>query len=160
MSAPADPNSLLDPAAHRRLGINLFNHVWTFLDMPQRSEDDTFEMIHAAHASLWHWSRPGVGEPVNIVRGEWQISRACSVAGRAEPAMVHARRCLALCETHGIADFDLAFAHEAIARAAHIARDTATRDAHLQRARACADDIADPEDRQHLLAQLETIVGN
>ena len=157
MTAPADPTSLLDPADHRRLGVNLFNHVWTLLDAPRRSEDDTFEMIHAAHASLWHWSRRGVGEPVNIVRGEWQVSRVCAAAGRAEPAMVHARRCLALCQAHAIADFDLAFAHEAVARAAHAAGDTATRDEHLNHARACAGAIADPEDRDHLHAQLATI---
>src|SRR5690606_25664333 len=138
MTAPAAPEALLDPAAHRRLGVNLFNHVWTFLDAPQRSEDDTFEMIHAAHASLWHWSRPGVGEPVNRARGEWQVSRVYAAVGRSEPAMVHGRRCLALCEAHGIGDFDRAFAHEAIARAAALAGDTSLRESHLQRACACA----------------------
>jgi hypothetical protein len=157
MSAPADPTSILDPAAHRRLGVNLFNHVWTFLDAPQRSDDDTFEMIHAAHASLWHWSRPGAGAPVNVARGEWQVSRVYAMAGRAEPAMIHGRRCLSLCEAHGIGDFDRAFAHEAIARAAAVAHDPAVRDEHLKRARACADEIADDEDRDHLLTQLETI---
>lgn len=157
MSAPADPTSLLDAAAHRRLGVNLFNHVWTLLEAPRRSEDETFEMIHAAHASLWHWSRPGVGEAVNIARGEWQVSRVYAAAGRAEAAMVHGLRCLALCERHGIGDFDLAFAHEAIARAASLAGDSSLRDTHLQRARACAEAIADAEDRDHLLAQFETI---
>lgn len=157
MPPPADPEALLDAEAHRALGINLFNHVWTLLDKPQRTTDDDFEMIHAAHASLWHWSRPGVGQPVNRVRGEWQISRAYAAARRPEPAMTHARRCLALCEAHGITNFDLAFAHEAIARAAALAGDAPQRDDHLQRARTCAETIADPEDRAHLLAQLETI---
>lgn len=157
MAPPADPEAALDAAAHRRLAVNLFNHVWTLLDAPQRSIDDDFEMIHAAHASLWHWSRPGAGEPVNLARGEWQVSRVYAAVGRAEPAMTHARRCLAMCEAHGIGDFDLAFAHEAIARAAAVAGDTGLRDIHLQRARACAGAIADPEDRDHLLAQLETI---
>lgn len=112
-------------------------------------------MLHAAHASLWHWSRPGVGKPVNRARGEWQVSRVYAAAGRSEPAMTHAHRCLALCKAHHITDFDLAFAHEAIARAAALAGDTQQRSEHLERARDCAP--ADPADRAHLLAEPNTI---
>lgn len=55
--------------------------------------------------------------------GERQCSRAYAMLGCTEPAMWHAGRCLALCEEHGIGDVDIAFAWEAIARAALQARD-------------------------------------
>jgi hypothetical protein len=110
-------------------------------------QDD--EMLHAAHASRHHWAE--VGKPVNLARGEWQCSRVYAVLGRSEPAMWHARRCLALCEEHGIGDFDIAFAWEAIARAALVAGDRAAADDAIARARQLADAIADDEDR-HLLA--------
>src|SRR5690606_16440823 len=104
---------------HRRLAAELFNRVWSLLEQPDRDQaaDDT--MLHAAHASRFHWGE--VGTPVNLARGEWQISRVYAVLGRAEPALHHARRCLEICEAHGIGDFDLAFAYEALARASAVA---------------------------------------
>ena len=112
-------------------------------------------MLHAAHASRYHWGE--VGEPVNLARGEWQCSRVYAVLGRAEPALWHARRCLALCEEHGIGDWDIAFAHEAIARALRVAGDDAGADAAVARARELAADIAEEEDRELLLSDLATI---
>ena len=148
---------MVDSATHRALGANMFNHVWTLLEKATRTTDDDFEMLHAAHASLWHWSRPGVGEPVNLVRGEWQVSRVYATLGRSEPALAHGRRCLALCQAHGIDGFDLAFAHEAVARAAASARDDGLRDEHLKLARQSAEAITDDEDRQHTLKELGSI---
>jgi len=41
-------------------------------------------MIHAAHASRFHWGE--IGKPINLGRGEWQISRVYSVLNRPESA--------------------------------------------------------------------------
>ncbi len=106
---------------HRSLAVDLFNFTWTLMEKPERTLEDDDTMIHAAHASRYHW---GVcGEPVNRARGEWQISRVYALLSRAEPALHHARRCLEICEAHGIGDFDIAFAHEAMARALAASRD-------------------------------------
>ena len=72
-------------------------------------------MLDAPHASRFHWGE--VGTAVNLARGEWQVSHVYAVLNRAEPALYHARRCLAICEANAIGDFDLAYAYEAIARA-------------------------------------------
>jgi hypothetical protein len=82
-----------------------------------------------------------------------------AVLGRAEPAEHHARRCLELCEEHGIGDFDLAYAHEALARAAAVAGDRAASAGHLGRARAALDGVADAADRELVDADLVTIPG-
>jgi hypothetical protein len=118
-------------------------------------QDD--EMLHAAHASRHHWGV--VGTPETWGRGEWQCSRVYAVLGRAEPALWHARRYLALCQEHGIGDWDLAFAHEAIARASKVAGDEAGCAAAVARARELAADIAEDEDRELLLGDLATIDG-
>ena len=151
----ADPPRAIDPAAERALAVDLFNHVWTLLETEPRTPDQDDEMLHAAHASRHHWGM--VGEPVNRARGEWQCSRVYAVLGRSEPAMWHARRCLALCEAHGIGDFDVAFAWEAVARAARVAGDHPEADAALARARALASALAEEEDRELLLGDLATI---
>jgi hypothetical protein len=53
-ATPADTD--LDAADHRRLGVALFNHTWTLIAKPDRTPAETDEMIHAAHASRYHWS--------------------------------------------------------------------------------------------------------
>lgn len=145
----------LDRATERQVAVDLFNHVWTLLETPDRTPMQDDEMLHAAHASRHHWGQ--VGEPVNLARGEWQCSRVYAVLGRAEPALWHARRCLAICEEHGIGDFDIAFAWEAIARASRVAGDEAAVAEALDRARSLAAAIGDPEDRELLEGDLATI---
>lgn len=148
---------MLDPEAERRLGAGLFNEVWRLLELENRSTDDDDQMAHAAHASAYHWRR--VGKAENFARSEWQCSRVYSVLGRAEPALHHARRSLDLCERNGIGDFDLAFAYEALARA-HALAGHAEEARHMtELALAACEHIADPEDKQIVLADLETIPG-
>jgi hypothetical protein len=132
---------------HRQLGVDLFNHVWTLLEKPERTAAEDDEMLHAAHASRHHWAQ--VGTAANAARGEWQCSRVYTVLGRSEPAVHHARRCLELCEANGIGDWDLAFAHEALARAYALAGDPQEAGRHKRLAREAGDAIADPEDRAH-----------
>ncbi|MCI0584873.1 MAG: helix-turn-helix domain-containing protein [Chloroflexi bacterium] len=117
----------LDAATHRRLGVALFNQVWTLIEKPDRSPAETDEMIHAAHASRYHWSKAGT--TANLGRGEWQIARVYSGLRRAEPALWHAGRCLAYAEaaiaTGEAEDWDIAAAREGMARAAALAADEA-----------------------------------
>ena len=129
---------------HRRLGVDLFNEVWRLMET--REDDD--RMLHAAHASRFHWGEAPECKPENLARGEWQVSRVYTVLGLPEPALRHARRCLELCELHGLGDWDLAYAYEALARA-HAVAGTGEADAWKAKARAAGDAIADPEDREH-----------
>lgn len=150
-SPPAD----LDRDARRQLAVDLFNHTWTLMELTDRTPLQDDEMIHAAHASRYHWGE--VGTPANFARGEWQCSRVYAVLGRGEPSLWHARRCLAICEAHGIGDWDIAFAWEAIARASRVAGDGPAAEAALARARELATDIAEDEDRELVLSDLATI---
>ena len=145
----------LDPATRRKLAADLFNHTWTLLERTGRTLEQDDEMIHAAHASRYHWGE--VGKPENLARGEWQCSRVYALLRRAEPALWHARRCLAICEEHGIGDWDIAFAWEAIARAEAVAGDGTAADEALARARELGAAIAEDEDRELLLSDLATI---
>src|SRR5204862_6157437 len=84
VSTPPGPPEL-EGATRRALAVGLFNHVWTLLETPDRTVEQDDEMIHAAHASRYHWGE--VGEKVNLARGEWQCSRVYAVLGRADPAL-------------------------------------------------------------------------
>jgi hypothetical protein len=149
----ADTDTLtVDAAAHRRLAVDLFNHTWTLLRLPERTPVQEAEMIHSAHASRHHWGV--VGTPVNLVRGEWQVSHVYSVLGRGEPALVHARLCLETCLEHGIRDFDIAYAHEAMCRAHLLLGHDAEALECARAARHAATEVADDDDREQVLADI------
>jgi DNA-binding transcriptional MerR regulator len=143
----------------RLLAAQLFNETWRLMEQENRSTLDDDRMIHTAHASRYHWGQAPTGTPANLARGEWQISRVYTVLQRAEPALHHARRVLEICEDNKIGDWDLAFAYEAIARAYAVAGDTQQARAYTDQALAAAEEITEDEDRELLLADLETIPG-
>jgi hypothetical protein len=149
----------LDETGRRRLAAALFNQVWALLEKAERTVDEDDEMAHAAHASAYHWST--VGTIANRARGEWQCSRVYAVLGRAEPALHHAQRCVELCESapDEMADFDLPFAFEAMARAHAVAGDDDSARDWLDRARSAAEKIVDEDDRVLLEADLGTVGG-
>jgi hypothetical protein len=115
------------------------------------------EMIHCAHASRYHWGEVPGREAVNLARGEWQCSRVYAVLGRAEPALWHARRCLEINEAAGNADWDIASAYEAMARAYLVAGDTAQVATWKAKAVAALDAIADPDDREVVEGDIATL---
>jgi len=143
----------------RLLAAQLFNETWRLMEQENRSRDDDDRMIHTAHASRYHWGQAAEATPAHLARGEWQISRVYTVLGRPEPALHHARRVLDICREHGIGDWDLAFAYEALARASAVAGDAAQARGYTDQALAAAREIASGDDRAILLADLETIPG-
>ncbi len=109
------PAEVIDDAAHSDLAKALFNRSWTLLDTADRTRAQDDELIATAQASLWHWLQ--VGTELNRERGHWLIARCCAEVGRSAEALHHADVCLQSCVDHDHGAFDLAFAHEARARA-------------------------------------------
>jgi len=145
------------PEQRRRLAVDLFNHAWELMRRPERTPEQDDELIHAAHASRHHWAEVGTG--ANLARGEWQVSRVYATLGRSEPALYHARRCLAYCEVDSevLEDWDLPYAYEALARAHVVAGDTAEAKRFGDQARELGERIEDDEDREQLAADLATL---
>jgi len=156
-SNPTAVATELDPATHRQLGVDLYNSTWTLIEKADRTAAETDEMIHRAHASRWHWGR--VGEPVNLARGEWLCSRVYATLGRGEPALWHARRCVEIDEANGIADWDIASAYEAMARASFAAGDPASGALWKAKATAALDGIGDVDDRDPIAQDIATLPG-
>ncbi|MFL6138983.1 MAG: hypothetical protein ACJ74O_14465 [Frankiaceae bacterium] len=151
-----DTASQADRQLHRQWGVALFNRAWELMRRTDRMPDEDAELVHTVHASAYHWLQ--CGGPEHVARGEWQCSRVYVVLGRPEPALHHARRVLDICRRHGIGDWDLAFAYEALARASALSGDVGAARDWLAQARSAADDIAEEGDREQLLGDLATIV--
>ena len=153
----ASEAQILEPAEHRRLGVELFNKTWTLVRKSDRTREDDDEMVHCAHASAYHWFQ--VGTQAHRARSEWQCSRVYTVLGLGEPALRHARRCLELVQgaPGEMEDWDLAAAHEALARAYSTAGHADEARTHVELGRAALAQIADDEDRDQLEADFATI---
>jgi DNA-binding transcriptional MerR regulator len=145
----------LDPADERRIASALFNRVWQLIGKADRSVADEDEMIHAAHASRYHWGV--IGTPTNLAVGEWQCSRVYAVLERSEPALHHASRCLTITTENDLGAFHIGCGHEALARAYRVAGDSDRVAEHVKLADAAAADIADAEDRKILTDDLDEL---
>jgi hypothetical protein len=82
-----------EPDDERQVAADLFNRTWVLLETPDRTSAQDEEMVHAAHASRFHWEH--ARQPEN----------------------------LAICEDADIREFVRAAAYEALTRASLVAGD-------------------------------------
>lgn len=142
---------------HKRSAVTSFNLVWSLLDKKDRTKQEDDKMVHAAHASRFHWGE--IGTPVEFERGEWQISRVYSVLNRPQSALYHAERCLEICKEHNIGDFDIAFAYEAMARAHAVAGDKSDCEKYIKLAKEAGEQIKKKEDKDLFFGDIKTVPG-
>ena len=142
---------------HRKMAVDLFNLVWSFLDKEERTKEEDDKMVHAAHASRYHWGE--IGTALEVERGEWQVSRVYSVLNRGQSALYHASRCLEICTDNNIGDFDIAFAYEAMARAYAVTGDKSESKKYIKLAKEAGKKIKEKEDRDIFFGDLETVPG-
>jgi len=142
---------------HRHFAAATFNETWDLLDKADRTPAEAERMVHAAHASRYHWEQ--VGDAGNLAVGEWQLARVYATLGRFEPGWHHAQRGLALCGEHGLSPFLSGEAHEAAARLAALQGDRARADSHLATGRALLAEVADEDERGILAGDLEAVAA-
>ena len=147
----ADP----EPIDHRSLAVALFNRTWVLLDQDSRSPDDDVEMLTAAFTSRYHWLQ--VGEARNFSVSDWQVSRVAAVLGHAGLAAEYGRRSLETATRAELGPFYVAYAHEALARAALLAGDDAGRHEHLETASELMSQIEDASERDLLAPDLDEL---
>jgi len=141
-----------DAEWHRFQAVEANNSTWELVGRTDRSPDETEDMLRRAYAAAYHWDRAAGRTPGNSARADWLLAKVHLLAGHPDTALHHAGRCLATCEEHDLADFDLAYAHEATARALKaLGRDE---EATRSWAAAQAVPIADDEDREHVAEDL------
>ena len=134
--------------AHRHFAIKFNGSTWDLLDKAERTKEENERMLCSAFASCRHWLEAGTG--MHHQRGEWMIARVYSVLGLGEAAVRHANRCLDLTEQHAgeMADFDWAFAYEAVARANAVIRSRDKALEYIALAEKAGQAIADQESKE------------
>lgn len=143
---------------HKYFAIELNNSCWDFIDRASKlSEEEANRLVDRAHASLFHWSQ--VGEPVNLARGHYMVSRAYSATGIHVEALRHSTISLNICKENDIADFDIAFAYEAMARAQQLGKNFECQKLFMGLAKKAGDKIAGEDDRKVFFGELEKVPG-
>ena len=154
----AEEKKYTEREAHKKFAVDLFNLVWNLMDKKERTIEENDKMVHATHASRFHWGE--IGTPLEFERGEWQISRVYSVLKLPQQALYHAQRCLEICKSNNIRDFDIAFAYEAMARAHAIAGQKEECKKYLQLAKEAGEQIKEKGDKDYFFTELKSVVDN
>ena len=149
--------SLDEAAAHRFFAAECFNKAWGLMDKNQRTAEEDEEMLRLSLSSHWHWTQREDCEPSNRSVAYWQSARIYALLGRADDARRHAQSCLEWSRREGVLPFYVGYAYEALARAELVAGNRAKMDEYLAAARRVTESIVDPEEKQMLLADLETL---
>lgn len=141
--------------AHERFSAGCFNQVWELLDKPDRSVDEDESMLHACHASLWHWLQRRDCSRRNLSVGYWQLARVNAVLKRAAEATRYAEHCLE--HSREESPFFLGYAYEALARASLATGTPEKTKEFLQLAMEQAALIDDAAEKSMLMADLRAI---
>jgi len=116
LTAELQPIEDTDGEWHRTQGIECNNSTWEMIEAERTPENDE-EMLRRAYASTYHWARAARRVPANDARGAWLLAKVQLLVGQPQLSLRYADRCLEVCKQFGLADFDLAYAYEARARA-------------------------------------------
>ena len=143
--------------SHEKLSVQCFNSAWDVMDKAERTPDEGEEMLRLSMASCWHWTQRPDCTNQHLSVGYWQISRIHSMSGRSIEARRYGELCLAVSQEAGVAPFALAYAYEALARAAAIAKNEIKKSDYRARAQEVIDTITDADTKKMLLDDLATI---
>ena len=146
---------------HRKQSVDLFNETWNYLGKKDRTSEEEDLMVNLSHASRYHWGvrveNDWDATPINLGRGDWQLSRVYAVLGDGKRAVHYGKNYLDICKKEGIKNWDLAYAYEALARGYAVVDDAKNKDKYLDLAKKALDDVKDKETKDMILGDLKTI---
>jgi hypothetical protein len=121
------------------------NRAWELIERERRTAAEDHEMLHAAHASAWHWAR--VGTELHEARAKMLLGMAHALAGDGPLALRYATASFNYFNEHDAPDWEQAFAHLVLAAAAHAAGNRTLHAEHYPQAERLGRAIAGSEDR-------------
>lgn len=118
------------------------NNIALDLRLDERGHADLDAlMIQAAEVARRAWGAAGTW--MHAERAEYQLAMCHAALGDGRRALAHARECQVICEREGADAVECFFAHEALSRAHHAARDAAAALDHRERMQRLLPEIED-----------------
>jgi hypothetical protein len=143
--------------SHRWHAIECNNLAWMLSDLPARTNAQDEEMLHAAHASAFHWGV--VGTELQQARARMLLGHVYAALGLGQAALQYAQQSYDYLAAHEPPDWEIAFAHAILAHAAFAAGEDELHAAHYAAAQELGRTIADSEDREIFHATFDHIPG-
>ena len=131
---------------HRWFAIESNNMAWPLADQRSRTDAEQDEMLNAAHAAAWHWSR--VGNALNDARARMLLAHAHATCGNGRMALRYARPSHAYLMSYNCPDWEIAFSHAVMAHAAAAAGDPDLHSSHYAAAQAAGEAIVGAADKE------------
>lgn len=140
---------------HKDLAIEANGKAWSLLENPDRTQADELELVEAAYVSLHHWRIAGT--VAHLQRGHWLLAHIFTVLKQQYLALAHAQTCFDLTRENQteMADFDLAYASEGVARALALNQQFSEALKFRRQAAELGNSIKDPEDRKIFLSDFK-----
>lgn len=111
-----------DAAAwHRRFAVASNNRAWDLSERTRSTAEDR-EMLDAAHASAWHWTK--VGTEPNRMRAVMLLAEVHALLGFGQSALAYAEEMRTYLLGAQSPDWEVAFVHTVHAHAASAAGET------------------------------------
>lgn len=108
-------------AWHRRFAAAANNRAWELSEQTRSSAEDQ-EMLNAAHASAWHWTKEGT--ELNRMRAIMLLAEVHALLGFGRSALAYAEEMRTYFLGVQLPDWELAFVHGVYAHAASAAGET------------------------------------
>jgi len=131
------------------------NRAWELIERPSRAPSEVHEMLHAAHAAAWHWTR--VGTSLQEARANMLLGMAHALAGEGVLGLRYAMLAFNYFNEHEAPDWEQAFAHATLAAAAHAAGQADLHVEHYAEAARLGEAIADAEDRAVFMRSFQQV---
>jgi hypothetical protein len=141
--------------SHQWHAIECNNLAWTLADQPTRTEKETEDMLHAAHASAFHWSK--VGTELHLARANMLLAHVHARLGDGKFALEYARQSFGYLLAHNPPDWEAAFAHAILAHAAFAAGEISLYKGYYAKAAELGEAIADLQDKEIFSLTFKTI---
>lgn len=140
---------------HRWFAVECNNRSLDLLAQEKRTPTETAEMVNAAYAAAFHWSK--VGTPVNDARAAHLLSSVHSTIGNGAEALRQARIYLEFCENNDHEDWEFAFAHAAMAHAGAVLGDKTLHRLHYQAAEEEGNKISEDEEKRIFFSEFARV---
>jgi hypothetical protein len=144
----SDPNASEEATTwHRRYAAAANNRAWD-LSLRKRNAAEDQEMLNAAHASAWHWTK--VGAELNRMRATLLLAEVHALLGLGQSALVYAEEMRTYFLGVRSPDWEVAFVHVVHAHAASAAGDTEKHRASYRLAVAAIEAVSNEEERRNV----------
>lgn len=142
---------------HKQLAVTCFNKVWEYLDLEDRTEEQSEAMVHLSHSSFWHWTQVEGHTPRNLSVGYWQLARVYAVIGQGEIALNYSNKCIEISIDSKLEPFYQAYGYESAARAYKVLKEQEMCMKALKTAHDFTSQVVEAQSKELLLKDLETI---